>query len=96
MRFIFNGADDEKLNSTPIELGREDMARLGIATAGDALRYLHAAHRETNRSFFSSDGRLAHGTICVINERDWEITGEEKSPVEHGDEIILISSLHGG
>lgn len=96
MKFVFNGADDEKLNSISIELKRDDMERMNIRTAGDALEYLYTNHRETNRSFFNTEGKLANGTICIINETDWEITGEDTSPVRHGDEIILISSLHGG
>lgn len=96
MKFVFNGADDERLNTTPIELSMDDVERMCIRTAGDALEYLYTNHKETNRSFFNSDGKLAHGTICVINERDWEITGEGESSVGYGDEIILISSLHGG
>lgn len=96
MRFVFNGADDALLNKTPIEISREAFDHAGIRTAGDALQHLYAMHRETHRSFFGSSGQLANGTICVINESDWEITGEEQSPVHHGDELILISSLHGG
>ncbi|CAD26224.2 hypothetical protein [Encephalitozoon cuniculi GB-M1] len=96
MKFRFNGASNVELNNREIELTREEVEGSSIATVGDALRYLFGKYAETRDSFFDHHGELVHGTICIINKMDWEILEKERSPVKHGDHIVLISTIHGG
>lgn len=32
----------------------------------------------------------------LINDADWELEGEEKYTIQIGDNILFVSTLHGG
>ena len=32
----------------------------------------------------------------LVNDTDWELTGTLQTPVEEGDTVTFISTLHGG
>jgi ubiquitin related modifier 1 len=36
------------------------------------------------------------GILVLINDADWELEGEDKYELQHGDNIIFVSTLHGG
>lgn len=36
------------------------------------------------------------GVLVLINDADWELEGEEKYELQSGDEIVFVSTLHGG
>jgi ubiquitin related modifier 1 len=36
------------------------------------------------------------GILVLINDADWELEGEEEYVLQDGDEIVFISTLHGG
>ncbi|GJJ14602.1 hypothetical protein Clacol_008868 [Clathrus columnatus] len=36
------------------------------------------------------------GILVLINDTDWELEGEGDYVLNDGDEIVLISTLHGG
>lgn len=36
------------------------------------------------------------GILVLINDADWELTGELDYQVEENDTIVFISTLHGG
>ena len=36
------------------------------------------------------------GILVLINDADWELEGEGEYLLQDGDEIVLISTLHGG
>lgn len=36
------------------------------------------------------------GILILINSTDWELEGELEYELEEGDEIVFISTLHGG
>lgn len=96
MRFSFNGAASVELNNRTIDLTKAEVEERAILTVADALRHLFDNHKEVRESFFDHHGELMHGTICIINKMDWEIMEKEKTPVAHGDHIVLISTIHGG
>lgn len=33
--------------------------------------------------------------LVLINDTDWELMGELDAPLEEGDQVTLISTLHG-
>lgn len=41
------------------------------------------------------DGRRP-GILVLINDADWELEGEEKYELQQGDNIVFVSTLHGG
>jgi ubiquitin related modifier 1 len=36
------------------------------------------------------------GILVLINDADWELEGEEKYELVAGDNILFVSTLHGG
>jgi ubiquitin related modifier 1 len=36
------------------------------------------------------------GILVLINNSDWELEGEIEYVLQDGDEIVFISTLHGG
>lgn len=36
------------------------------------------------------------GILVLINEADWELEGEDKYEIQEGDNILFVSTLHGG
>lgn len=36
------------------------------------------------------------GILVLINDADWELEGEETYEIKSGDNILFVSTLHGG
>ncbi len=36
------------------------------------------------------------GILVLINDADWELEGEENYEIQAGDNILFVSTLHGG
>ena len=36
------------------------------------------------------------GILVLINDADWELEGEEAYEIQAGDNILFVSTLHGG
>jgi len=36
------------------------------------------------------------GILVLVNDADWELEGEDKYEIEKGDNILFVSTLHGG
>ena len=36
------------------------------------------------------------GILVLINDADWELEGEEKYELQSNDNIVFVSTLHGG
>ena len=34
--------------------------------------------------------------LVLINDADWELEGQEEYVLQGGDEIVFVSTLHGG
>lgn len=55
---------------------------------------------ESRKDLFVSDKgvgrRLRPGILVLINDVDWELEGEEAYVLQQGDNILFVSTLHGG
>ncbi|GJE93380.1 ubiquitin-like modifier 1 [Phanerochaete sordida] len=45
---------------------------------------------------FIENGTVRPGILVLINDTDWELEGEGEYQLKDGDEIVFISTLHGG
>ncbi|KAF5325521.1 hypothetical protein D9619_009701 [Psilocybe cf. subviscida] len=45
---------------------------------------------------FMENGTVRPGILVLINDTDWELEGEGDYQLKDGDEIVFISTLHGG
>lgn len=94
MKIQFSGSDDEFLNCNTIEILEEEFNANNLNTLNKALLYIYKTETRAHKSFFKSEGILANGTICLVDEMDSEI--KEDPVITHSSEIVLISTLHGG
>lgn len=51
--------------------------------------------KEREELFLDGD-TVRPGILVLINDTDWELEGEGDYILEDGDEVVLISTLHGG
>lgn len=49
----------------------------------------------TSGVMLTVDGRRP-GILVLINDADWELEGEETYELQPGDNIVFVSTLHGG
>ncbi|RPD61708.1 ubiquitin-like modifier 1 [Lentinus tigrinus ALCF2SS1-7] len=45
---------------------------------------------------FVENGTVRPGVLVLVNDTDWELEGEGEYQLKDGDEIVFISTLHGG
>ena len=45
---------------------------------------------------FMRDTSLRPGILALINDVDWEICGESEAILADGDDVVFVSTLHGG
>ncbi|KAI0044006.1 ubiquitin related modifier 1 [Auriscalpium vulgare] len=45
---------------------------------------------------FIENGTVRPGILVLVNDTDWELEGEGEYVLQEGDEIVFISTLHGG
>ncbi|KAJ7594242.1 ubiquitin-related modifier 1 [Mycena floridula] len=60
------------------------------------IQHLHD-HLLTERpELFVENGTVRPGILVLINDTDWELEGEGNYILQQNDEIVFISTLHGG
>ncbi|PFH56140.1 hypothetical protein XA68_17009 [Ophiocordyceps unilateralis] len=52
--------------------------------------------QDTRKQLFVLDGHLRPGILVLINDADWELEDEERYELKPGDNILFVSTLHGG
>ncbi|KZT60006.1 ubiquitin-related modifier 1 [Calocera cornea HHB12733] len=51
----------------------------------------------TDRKELFLDGETVRpGILVLVNDTDWELEGELDYELQKGDEVVFISTLHGG
>ncbi|KAI0201108.1 Urm1-domain-containing protein [Astrocystis sublimbata] len=52
--------------------------------------------KDTRKELFVLDHHVRPGILVLINDADWELEGEEAYVIQNGDNILFVSTLHGG
>ncbi|KAL6854171.1 ubiquitin related modifier 1 [Trichoderma novae-zelandiae] len=52
--------------------------------------------KDTRKELFVLQDHLRPGILVLINDADWELEGEEEYELKSGDNILFVSTLHGG
>ncbi|KAJ5638807.1 hypothetical protein N7528_001197 [Penicillium herquei] len=52
--------------------------------------------KDQRKELFIMEDNVRPGILVLINDADWELEGEEKYELEAGDNIVFVSTLHGG
>ncbi|KAI1618046.1 ubiquitin-like modifier 1 [Exophiala viscosa] len=67
------------------------------ATVGFLVRYIcDHLMKDSRKELFVLDGAVRPGILVLINDSDWELEGEEKYELANNDNILFVSTLHGG
>ena len=45
---------------------------------------------------FLKDNSVRPGILVLVNDSDWELLGQLEYELEEGDNVVFISTLHGG
>ncbi|KAF9630452.1 putative ubiquitin-related modifier 1 protein [Lasiodiplodia theobromae] len=61
------------------------------------VRYLcNNTMKDPRKDLFVLDDTVRPGILVLINEADWELEGEDQYEVQKDDNILFVSTLHGG
>ncbi|KAL2023833.1 hypothetical protein VTK56DRAFT_1100 [Thermocarpiscus australiensis] len=52
--------------------------------------------KDPRTELFVLDNHVRPGILVLINDADWELEGEEAYEIQPGDNILFVSTLHGG
>ncbi|QSZ29318.1 hypothetical protein DSL72_003832 [Monilinia vaccinii-corymbosi] len=66
-------------------------------TIGWLVNYLcHEIMQDSRKDMFVLDDHVRPGILVLINEADWELEGEASYALQPNDNILFVSTLHGG
>ncbi|KIY68136.1 ubiquitin-related modifier 1 [Cylindrobasidium torrendii FP15055 ss-10] len=60
------------------------------------IRYMRDKLLKERVELFMEKDTIRPGILVLINDTDWELEGEKDYALKDGDEIVFISTLHGG
>ncbi|KAK2739027.1 Ubiquitin- modifier 1 [Myotisia sp. PD_48] len=52
--------------------------------------------KDPRKELFVVDNSVRPGILVLINDADWELEGEDQYQIQQGDNILFVSTLHGG
>ncbi|EGS18188.1 ubiquitin-like protein [Thermochaetoides thermophila DSM 1495] len=52
--------------------------------------------KDPRTDLFVLDNHIRPGILVLINDADWELEGEEAYEIQPNDNILFVSTLHGG
>ncbi|CEL01588.1 Putative Ubiquitin-related modifier 1 [Aspergillus calidoustus] len=52
--------------------------------------------KDQRKELFVLEDNVRPGILVLINDADWELEGEENYEIQQGDNIVFVSTLHGG
>ncbi|KAJ5578867.1 ubiquitin related modifier 1 [Penicillium hetheringtonii] len=52
--------------------------------------------KDDRKELFIMEDNVRPGILVLINDADWELEGEENYELQQGDNIVFVSTLHGG
>lgn len=77
----------------PCEIQENDDGGLKIR---DLLPWVRDNIIVERHELFMRDDTVRPGILVLVNECDWELSGCLDTDLEDGDNVIFISTLHGG
>ncbi|KAG2361059.1 hypothetical protein BDR07DRAFT_1377532 [Suillus spraguei] len=94
-----NSTHSSSSSSSSTTSSHNDIHSTGETKAAD-LEYLIYHLRDhllkERPELFMENGTIRPGILVLINNTDWELEGEGSYQLCNNDEIVFISTLHGG
>ena len=60
------------------------------------IAYLRDNHLKERPELFTSGDSVRPGILVLVNDTDWELLGDMEYRIAPNDNILFISTLHGG
>ncbi|KNE66382.1 hypothetical protein AMAG_11525 [Allomyces macrogynus ATCC 38327] len=70
--------------------------KAGAATMRDLLPWMRDHLLKERPELFMDGDSVRPGILVLINDADWELEGDLEYALKASDEIVFISTLHGG
>jgi ubiquitin related modifier 1 len=86
-----NSTDKAKDNST--DEARTETKDLDV---NYLIHYMRDHMLKERVELFMEKDTVRPGILVLINDTDWELEGEGDYKLKDGDEVVFISTLHGG
>ncbi|KAL9075113.1 MAG: hypothetical protein Q9161_001798 [Pseudevernia consocians] len=51
---------------------------------------------DKRKEMFVMNGTVRPGILVLVNDADWELEGEDQYELKRDDNILFVSTLHGG
>ena len=67
-----------------------------VVTIKDLIQWTKSNLLKERPELFVQDDSVRPGILVLINEADWELEGGLEYKLSKGDNIVFISTLHGG
>lgn len=68
----------------------------GKWTIGRLISFLKEKHLQERPELFVQGKTVRPGILVLVNDTDWELLGELDYEIKAKDQIMFISTLHGG
>ncbi|EDW73161.1 uncharacterized protein Dwil_GK16796 [Drosophila willistoni] len=65
-------------------------------TIGSLLKWMHANILTRSPELFIQGDTVRPGILVLVNDTDWELLGGLDYELQQNDNILFISTLHGG
>ena len=60
------------------------------------IAFLRDNHLKERHELFVSGDTVRPGILVLVNDTDWELLGDKNYQIQENDNILFISTLHGG
>lgn len=85
---------NERKHAIAMPSKRENGGASNIASLVDYL--CQHLMKDPRKELFVLDGSVRPGILVLINDADWELEGEDAYELQKGDNVLFVSTLHGG
>ncbi|KAI9142008.1 ubiquitin-related modifier 1-like protein [Paraphysoderma sedebokerense] len=86
----------DNIKSMAITLPETSEYEEGKCSIRQLLPYIRDNILKERPELFMDGETVRPGILVLINEADWELEGELDYVLKSGDQIVFISTLHGG
>ncbi|CAL3965906.1 hypothetical protein PZA11_002726 [Diplocarpon coronariae] len=86
-------SDERKHN---IEVPARDDKGVAVTVAWLVEYLCDKLMKDTRKEMFVLDGHVRPGILVLVNDADWELEGEATYALQPNDNILFVSTLHGG
>lgn len=93
---IFKAIDPLSTDLRDFNISYNDIINYKINKITDLIKFARNKFLIKDNSILTESGLLGVGCLCLINDTDISILGEEEAFIKYGDKIFIIASIHGG